>query len=76
MSYIDYAKGDKALFLSGKKSQRQDTLKFLEKERRIAESILSKEDCSSDCYKCELIGGSTLKLIDRLTAFLNGEEND
>lgn len=56
--------------------ERERILTFLEEERRIANEILAKEDCSSDCYKCDLIGGSTLGLVDRLTTFLNGEDNE
>lgn len=59
-----------------KRRGRESILTFLEEERRIANEILAKEDCSSDCYKCDLIGGATLGLVDRLTTFLTGEEDE
>lgn len=61
---------------TGEQQERERILTFLEEERRIANVILAKEDCSSDCYKCDLIGGSTLGLVDRLTTFLIGEEDE
>lgn len=65
-----------AVLNEGALRERERILTFLEEERRIANEILAKEDCSSDCYKCDLIGGSTLGLVDRLTTFLNGEDNE
>lgn len=65
-----------AVLNEGALRERERLLTFLEEERQIAYNILAKEDCSSDCYKCDLIGGSTLGLVDRLTTFLNGEEAD
>lgn len=58
------------------RTERTRILTFLEEERRIANEILAKQDCSSDCYKCDLIGGATLGLVDRLTTFLSGEDNE
>lgn len=54
-------------------NERERIMQILDQEYDRAQKLASKEDCSDDCYKCDLISNAALAVIDRVSeAVLDG----
>ena len=56
--------------------ERKRFLKFLEEEESIGQTILKKEDCNADCYKCDIAGHVTVRTVKSIRAKLEGNASN
>ena len=56
-----------------RRRERERILQFLAEEEAVGHTILSKEDCNADCYKCDIAGSVTVRTVKRLRERIENE---
>ena len=54
------------LIEDARQQERERFLTLLNELEEIGETILKKEDCNADCYKCDISGYTTIKNVKQL----------
>ena len=58
-----------------RRRERERFLKFLAEEEAVGHTILAKEDCNADCYKCDIAGSVTVRTVKRIRERIESEES-